>query len=155
MAVFTTGMRCPICGREMSSTDELVMSPPFVPNRRDPLSFVSDGVFHRACFEGHPLSAEATRYANDAEAHGQPDRRRCVVCGRLITDPDDYFGAGYVTSDEASPAYVFNFVQLHRSHFADWDWAEDFRRAIGELQSSDNWDGPMIVFEPFPTWRRD
>jgi hypothetical protein len=154
MAIFTPGMICPICGKRMLSMNEVVMFPPFVPNKRDLLYFFSDGVFHRACFDRHPLSEQATKYGNEARVQHLPQHRVCVVCRQVITDPEDYFGTGYITSDRASPAYAFNYVQFHKRHFKDWDRASEFRRVMEELFGSEDWDGPRIIFEPFPTWER-
>lgn len=153
MGIFIPGMICPLCGTQMLQSDQIVMFPPFVPNKRDPLHFFSDGVFHRACFEKHPLSDQATRYGDEALRRYRPEGRRCIVCSEEIRDPDDYFGAGYLTSDPASPAFVCNYIQFHRSHFGEWDRASEFYRAIEELMRSEVWDGPRVVFEPLPIWR--
>ena len=153
MAIFTPGMTCPICRKQMLKTDEVVMFPPFVPNKRDPLYLFSDGVFHRACFDGHPLSEQATRYGNEASDRSSPRNRICVVCNQVITDPSDYFSAGYLTHDRASPAFAFNYVQFHRRHFEKWDQGSEFRRVITRLVGSKEWDGPRVIFEPLPTWQ--
>jgi hypothetical protein len=118
MAIFTVGMICPICAEKILGTDEVVMFPPFVPNKRDSLYLFSDGVFHRTCFDGHPLSGKATKYGNEARNQALPWNRVCVACNQLITDPEDYFSAGYLTNDRASPAFVFNFVQFHKKTFS-------------------------------------
>ena len=142
MAIFTPGMICPICAKQMLSADEVVMFPPFVPNKRDQLYFFSDGVFHQACFDRHPLSEQATKYANEARVQQLLHNRVCVVCRQEITDPEDYFSAGYITKDRASPAYTFNYVQFHKRHFKGWYRASEFRQVITGLIGSEEWDGP-------------
>ena len=154
MAIFTPGMTCPICGKQMLRTDEVVMFAPFVPNKRDPLYLFSDGVFHRACFDRHPLSEQATKYGNEAQDLHLPRNRVCIECNQVITDPEDYFSTGYLTKDRASSAFAFNYLQFHKQHFEKWDRASKFRRVIEALIDSEEWNGPRVIFEPFPTWER-
>jgi hypothetical protein len=138
----------------MHRADEIVMFPPFVSNKRDPLYAFSDGIFHRACVGNDALLAQATKFANEARDRNLPMNRACVICRKLITEPEDYFGAGYLTSDEANPAFAFNFVQFHKRHFAEWKQASEFRSVIEWLVNSAAWDGPKVVFAPLPTWDR-
>ena len=155
MAIFTPGMICPICGKPMLQTDEVIMLPAFVPNKCDPLYFFSDGVFHRTCFAGHPLAEQATKYGNETREQHLPQNRVCMVCDQVITDPEDYFSAGYLTNDRVSPAFAFNYAQFHKRDFENWDRASEFRRVIAELVDSEAWDGPRVIFDPLPTWEGD
>lgn len=152
MAIFVPGIICQICGIQMIRNDEIIAFPPFVPNRRDPLHFFSDGVFHRRCFDKHPLSEQATIFGSIAGEQGLPQNRTCVVCGETIADPDDYFSTGYITSDRGNPAFNFNYLQFHRRHFEKWGQAAEFRHAIESLTNSMEWDGPRVAFTPLPAW---
>jgi len=152
MAIFVPGAICRICGARMTRNDEIVAFPPFVPNKRDPLYFFSDGVFHRRCFDNHPLSKQAAAFGSLAEERGLPQNRICIVCGETISNPDDYFSTGYITSDRKSPAFAFNYFQFHRRHFEEWGQASEFRRAIDSLTNSMGWDGPRVAFTPLPAW---
>ena len=152
MAVFVPGMICPFCRKAISRSDDIIMFPPFVPNRRDPLYLFNDAVLHRACCEDHPLSKKATVCAEEARSHSRPGNRRCIVCNGDILDPDDYFSVGFLTDDSSSPAFAFNNLQLHRSHFLQWDRAAEFRQAVQQRQESEVWEGPKIIFDPMPRW---
>jgi hypothetical protein len=153
MAIFIPGITCRLCETPMDQNDDIIMFSPFVSNKLDPLYFFSDGVFHRKCFEMHPLSEKARKYAKRAQDQGLPKNRVCVVCGQTIMDPDDYFFTGYMTSDSANPAFYFNYLQFHARHFDQWDKASEFRRAMEELTHSAQWDGPKLAFVPWPTWK--
>lgn len=146
MAVFVPGTRCPICGLQMTTDDEIVMFSPFVANRLDPVFTFSDAAFHATCFAQHPLSAQAMEWHEESKRSVQPGNRICAVCGEPILDPDDYFGTGLLTSDRANPLFEFNFVLLHRSHAGQWNRLGEFRRRVEEVQASDAWKGPKLVF---------
>lgn len=146
MALFVPGMLCRLCGQPMTAEHEIVMFRPFVPNERDPLFQFSDVVLHASCFRQHPLSEKAVKLHERAIQSSRPGNRVCIVCGQAILAPDDYFGAGLVSSNPASPLFEFNFVQLHCSHLSQWDRFEDFRRLVSRIQDSDAWEGPRIAF---------
>lgn len=150
MALFFSGKTpCAICGKPVHAADDPVLFPPFVQNRRDPLLVFSDAVVHQACLDAHPHGDDALRRVRQILAHTGPGKRRCEVCGEQITDPDDYFGTSYLAPDSA-PVSEFNYIQLHRTHFPQWERADDFRRAVDAYLSSDAWDGPTVVFDPLP-----
>jgi hypothetical protein len=153
MAIFILGTACRLCGTPMVRDDEIITFQSFVPNKLDPLYLFCDDAFHRRCFDEHPLSEKARRYADRAQEQGLPQNRACLVCGQAITEPDDYCGTGYITSDSASPAFHFNYLRFHKRHFEQWDKASEFRRAIEELMHSGQWDGPKLAFVPWPTWK--
>jgi hypothetical protein len=112
----------------------------------------SDAALHRRCVHNHPLAGHALKQHAEAQEQGKPERRRCVVCGERIQDPDDYFGTGLLTGNPSSKAFEFNYLHVHRSHFSDWARAKTFRSAVEELCSSTAWEGPRIDFEPGPKW---
>jgi hypothetical protein len=145
MAILVPGMRCPLCYLPMMAGDKLASFPPFVANKKDPLIFFSDAVFHAHCFRAHPLADRATDRYEAIKAHLGPGRRLCAACAQPIINPDDYFTAGHLTDNPSSPLFEFNYVQLHRSHFGRWDKFPTFRRLVEEFQSSDAWDGRPIL----------
>src|SRR5688572_22002034 len=65
MALVLPGMKCPICGEELGSADDLVGFSGNIAEPDDPLSFFNDSAFHRDCFETHPLAAQAERRWTD------------------------------------------------------------------------------------------
>ncbi len=150
MALFVPGMECVLCGSPIHTAQEKVMFSPFVANRKDPLHLFSDAVFHRGCFENHPLSADAICRHEEVRRRNTPAQRKCVVCHQVILD--DYFGTGFLTSDSSSRVYQYNFLHIHRSHFERWERARDFQRDIEMFQSSDPWEGPVVKFDPRPSW---
>lgn len=146
MALFIPGSLCPLCGRPMGSAGEVVMFSSFVADQSDPLFVLSDAAVHTACFAGHPLSEEASRWHDEAARNRKASDRICAVCRKPLLDPDDYFGTGLLTRDAASPLFEFNFVHLHRSHAMSWERFDEFRRRMEEVQSSGSWQGAKLVF---------
>lgn len=154
MALFLAGKsKCAICGKPVAASEERVLFPPFVANKRDPLFYLNDGVAHRACLDGDPLGAEALRGREEALAQSVPSARVCVVCSTVVTDPDDYFGTGFLGAN-SSALGRFNYVHLHRSHFSGWSLAPEFRSAVAEHLLLPGWEGPTVVFDPLPRWAR-
>jgi hypothetical protein len=135
-------MPCGLCGKPIDATDELGAFSAFVVNRKDPLAVFSDGVFHAACFRQHPLSEKAQHRWEETRARLGPPNRVCIVCGRPINDPDDYFTLGHLTDDPASPVFEFNFLQAHRSHLSMWRRYGTMKPLVEEYQRSGAWDGP-------------
>ena len=148
MAMFVPGMVCSICGKPMEEADKVVMFPPFVANRIDPLYQFSDSVFHAVCFGSHPLAKRASEIVETMQQRLQPGRRFCAACGEPILDPDDYFTSGYLTGDPNNRLFEYNYIQLHRSHLGEWSEFSEFRRLVEEYQSSDEWEGPRLSLVP-------
>src|SRR5262245_10041936 len=98
MALFIPGMHCAISGKTIRRIEDAVLFPPFISNEADPLFIFSDAVVDRETFLKHPLAAEAQKRLEEGQARTAPDKRRCLICGELITHPDDYVGLGYLVS---------------------------------------------------------
>jgi len=143
---------CASCAKPLQQGENTVSFSPFVANRRDALYRFSDAAFHRRCFDQEPLAEEALRRSEEVRARGGPGHRRCMVCGGEIRAPDDHFALGFLTDDEANPVFEFNYLHLHRSHFDRWDRSAVFRRCIEAFQTSEAWEGPMVTFDPLPSW---
>jgi hypothetical protein len=119
MAIFISGMICPICSQPIEGTDEFVAFPPFVENEIDPLWIFSDSVLHQKCFDEHPLSTQALlRYEVTRKLRVRP--KTCVVCKMDVTTPDDYFVLGHLTDDINDPLFEYNYTQFHLSHLSQW-----------------------------------
>ncbi len=146
MALYIPGMICALCGKPMNAGDDITGFSSFVANRKDPLFLFSDGVFHTACFQRHPLSDKAQRRWAETRSRIGPGGRICVVCHQAILNPDDYFTLGHLTDDPASPIYEFNFFQAHRRHLLVWEKYASMRSLVEEFQSSSAWDGPRAAF---------
>jgi len=131
----------------MGAGDDVVLFSPFVANRRDPLHFFSDGAFHRACVVGHALGAEAHAWHDAARAASMPWPPHCAACGEKVAKPDDYFGTGLLACDPALAAHAFNFLHFHAQHVSGWERADELERAVAELFSSPDWEGPSWVLD--------
>lgn len=141
MAIFVPGMRCAISGRTINSASEAVAFPPFVANEADPLYVFSDAVVHAEVFRTHPLAAEIQGRLEEARQRTAPGSRRCLICGQLVTDPDNYLGLGHLVEDRAHPLYRFNYAHFHRSCLAARSGLPDLMRELDELDQSGAWKG--------------
>lgn len=103
MAIFIPGITCLLCGKPVLSAAEAVTFCPFVGDRADPLFVFSDAVVHVSCFARHPLSAEATRWHDEALRHRKVADQPCSACGRPVVDPDDFFATGLLTRAPDNP----------------------------------------------------
>jgi DNA-directed RNA polymerase subunit N (RpoN/RPB10) len=144
MATFIPGMRCAISGRVIGSASEAVAFPPFVANESDPLYIFSDAVIHADVFRTHALAADAQSRLEEARQRTAPSNRRCFICGQLITDPDNYFGLGYLVESRASPLSRFNYAHFHRSCLATWQGLPELIADIEQLDSSGAWKGEAL-----------
>jgi len=121
MAIIIKGTSvCPLCGQVIKESDEIVSFPPFISDELDPLFEFSDTGFHSSCFRQHPLSENAESCYREILEQTCYEHRICVVCGRNITDPDDYLTLGCLRSDPEHPLHKYNHIQLHRSCITEW-----------------------------------
>lgn len=144
MALVVFGMKCPLCGQPLEKGDELVTFPPFVANELDPLRIFSDGAFHSHCFHASPLSAAALARSEEAIERGRPQNRLCVVCGKKIVNPDDFFVTGHLVEDKSDPLYRYNYTQAHRSCLPSWTEAHRLYDLLTQLQESGQWQGRTL-----------
>jgi hypothetical protein len=138
-------MRCVISGRPISSLSEAIAFPPFVANEADPLFAFSDAVVHVDVFRAHPLAARAEARVEEATRRTAPENRRCLICGDIITNPDDYVGLGYLVDDPRSPLYRFNYAHFHRSHLAGWSELPGLIAELDKLDRSGAWKGDGLT----------
>ena len=122
MALLQVGLStCGICGRTIDSAQETVLFAAFVVNAADPVYRFSDGVFHRCCIEADVSGRRCLGLWEQFLASRGPSGRPCDACERPIVDFRDHLGFGVLSSIPDSPLFFLNFVQLHRSHVAEWD----------------------------------
>jgi hypothetical protein len=141
MAIFIPGMLCPVSGRRIDSAADAVMFGPFVNNEADPLYIFSDAVVHVEAFKNHPLGQKARARFIEASDAASPANRACYVCGRLISDPDNYVGLGHLVEDVTMSLHKFNYAHFHRSCFSEWPHADDLVQQLQTLDLSERWRG--------------
>lgn len=129
---------CGICSKTIAVMDGAVGVPPFVANELDPLRPFSDAVFHQECLDAHPSGALISRLTGAYKTHLK--ERVCWACRRRITDPDQWFGTGYLSSDPQDLAERFNFCQLHADCIRHWPQRPLLRTALERLSESGKWN---------------
>jgi hypothetical protein len=140
MALVTNSAVCAICGKPLGVDSPLVGFPAFVANPRDPIAFFSDSAFHRECFGRHPLADVALARYQAFLDQTPPRSLSCSICGRAITNPDEYGSLGYLTGDTRSPAFRFNYFQFHRACIRSWPDLPNLHAALHALRASGEWD---------------
>jgi hypothetical protein len=141
MAIFVPGMRCSISDQAIKSADDAVMFPAFVGNQDDPLHVFSDAVVHVEAFRKHPLATKAQARYEEFRQRTAPKARLCFICGKQITDPDDYLGLGYLVDDVNHPLNRFNYAHLHRSCLAEWSELPTLIHSLETFDQSGMWKG--------------
>jgi hypothetical protein len=99
---------------------------------------------HAEVFQTHPLASEAQNRLKEARRHTAASARRCYVCGRLVGDPNDYLGLGYLVTDRAHRLFQLNYAHFHRSCLVDWIQLPSLITALEELDNSDAWQGNSL-----------
>lgn len=144
MATFVPGMKCAISGRPITTLSEAVVFPAFVANEADPLFVFSDAVVHADVFSAHPLAPAAQARYEEARVRTAPDQRHCLVCGRIVADPNDYVGLGHLVGDRQHLLYRFNYAHFHRSCLIGWDPLEELIAELDRLNRSNRWKGEAL-----------
>jgi hypothetical protein len=135
---------CPICNQVIGDNQRVISFPPLVTNELDPLFLFHDAAIHEECFRRHPLANAATKHLQEMREKTAPVNRRCLVCTRLIVNPDDYFTLGHLVMAEDHALWPYNFAQFHRSCLPDWQDRTLVKNLLEELLSSGKWRGPAL-----------
>lgn len=144
MAIFIRGRsRCAICGRVVADGEEVLTAPAFSQNELDPLYKISDSVVHIGCLDKVGGSELVLGLVSVWNERTSPSCRRCLACGSVITNPDDYVFLGYLGDDE-SWLGKYNFTHLHRSCLPSWSGRADFIRACEAAVSAGEWKGDYL-----------
>jgi hypothetical protein len=133
--------KCPLCELVIADGQRAVGFPAFVSNEADPLWKFSDGAFHEDCVRRDDLAIAAERRLQRIRENNQPGRRRCRVCQRSITDPEDYFPLGHLTDDAEHPLHRFNFLHLHRTCLGRWSELGLVAELASKQLESGEWKG--------------
>lgn len=142
MAIIILGKtKCHFCGAVLDNGQEVSSFPHFINNELDPLSVFDDGAFHRQCFYNHPLAAKAEKRYEEILQRHSPANRKCVVCQKQFTNPDDYFTIGHLTDNPAAPLYDYNYTQAHSSCLGSWAELRHVYEMVKDLHLSGSWRG--------------
>jgi hypothetical protein len=118
------------------------MFSPFVVNQADALYVFNDAAVHAACFNKHPLAAQAR--SRHEEFRRQSQNRQCSVCAKQITNPDEWIGLGHLVDNPDHPLHRFNYAQFHRSCLGRWSVLPEVIRNLEALEQSGTWKGDVL-----------
>jgi hypothetical protein len=76
--------------------------------------------------------------------NSKPSNRRCLVCGQVITNPDDYLGLGLLTDDRAHPLYQYNHLHIHRSCLRKWPKRSEVADFAARQLETGKWKGKAM-----------
>lgn len=141
MALYVGSIKCAFCGLEITDQNEATHFPQFVWNQADPLFIFGDASVHDTCLINHPLASRVQQRLEEFRKRTSPENRLCSICGKQITDPDDYLGLGYLTENEAHPLYRFNYSHFHRSCIRNWEPATTLISGLELYDRSGAWKG--------------
>jgi DNA-directed RNA polymerase subunit N (RpoN/RPB10) len=144
MAIVILGKtRCALCGDLLLEGEDVVSFPPLFCNQRDPAWVLNDAGVHRSCLVEQDLSDRALGKLREFDEHR--DRpKTCAVCGRPITDPDDYFSTGPLGDGPRDPLQAFSWIEAHLSHLPRWERTPELIRVLEETSRSPEWEGEVL-----------
>jgi hypothetical protein len=149
---FRSSLPCPICGRQVTTADELLRLGFLVADVVDPLFYLNESTVHAACVESHGLREEIVRASVGAKVQARP----CVVCMDDVSTTGPDLTLGYLTSQKASPLYRYSFLAIHNQHYDAWPDRPDFEKVMQAWFDDPRYRGSRLVFatgQP-PRWSR-
>jgi len=135
---------CSLCGQTIQTRQDAVGFSAFVSNEMDPLWKFNDAACHTRCLQQDPLGEKAKSRHSELLRQNMPERRICVVCGKKVQQPDDYFTFGYLVDDPLHPLYPYNYAHLHRSCISKWERLREVLGLIEDLKRSGAWKGAGV-----------
>jgi hypothetical protein len=144
MAVFIAGRTtCPLCGLLVQESDEAINFPPLFLNAHHDVFEISDSVVHRSCLERRSYSQLA-----QAKLAAYNDRRGstklCKICGRVISNPDDYFSTGPLSDDQGEEIARLDWFEAHSGCLRSWDGTPQLIDDLRHAARSDDWEGQVL-----------
>jgi hypothetical protein len=145
MAVFVQGKTaCPLCTKVIQPDEDSITFPPLFLNSHHRVFEVNDAVVHRACLLVRPYGESAlAKLATYEERAGQP--RTCRVCGRDISDPDDYFTTGPLADDASEGVSRLDWFDAHESCLHVWPGTPALIQDLIKFARSDDWEGDVLT----------
>lgn len=136
MALVILGQsECVLCRQTINDDSDFIGMPAFAFDSSDEHFLFNDAAVHRTCFERYPRRAALERRVAEAIENTRPSARRCVVCGEVVTDPDDHLRVPRLTNDE-DPGARFNNLHFHKSHVSRWRELADLIALIERVRPS-------------------
>jgi len=134
---------CPLCGQVIYDAETAVGFPAFVYNDADPLLVFNDAAMHSSCVERDPKRQVLEIVLAEFRAKTGLGNRKCVVCRKEITDPDDYLLLPRLVDDKSDSLHQYNYTHLHKTHVRDWN---DFEQVVALLRdlAGCKWKGPFL-----------
>lgn len=137
--VFLNQSQCSICHTIMYEHEKIIQFPAFTSNQKDPLYPFSDDSVHYSCLEKHPLYQKALAFRETILSKTRPENRICDIGGNKINQPENYLFIGLLTSDELSPLYAFNFMNIDIQNIPTWSKKEGFLSLLEQFSAEDQW----------------
>jgi len=141
MALYVGKTPCAFCGLEIVDQETATHLPQFVWNQADPLFPFGDSLVHNECLRTHPLASKISQRFAEFKERTLAENRRCMVCGDLITDPDDYIGMGHLAEEPSHYLHHFNFAHFHRSCVGGWGGVSELIGGLEKHDKSGAWKG--------------
>lgn len=120
------------------------MFPSFVNNEADPLMIFSDSIFHKSCFNQHPLAEKALLRLKEFRDCLSPGNRVCIICHQKIQNPDEYLSFPYFTENVNHPLNQYNYAQFHRSCASTWPQLPCIVELLKEIRAAGVYTGNGI-----------
>lgn len=135
--------RCPICARLIEQEDSIVNFPPIFVNEHHAVFEVTDAVVHRSCLAERPYAQLAIRKLAACEERRLLPRV-CRICGRSISDPDDYFGTGPLADDPAEDVARLDWFEAHIQCLRTWAGRSRLAEDLRAVSGSPVWEGDIL-----------
>lgn len=143
MALFISGIKCIICGKQIIKKDDGISFPAFVVNEADPIYIFNDSVVHKECFKDHPMEFSTIKLLKKLQNNLNPQKRKCAICQNKLIDPDDYIALGCMSSDDTNPLSKYNFKQYHKSCLDNSEELKNIKSLISVQENRNVWKGKL------------
>ncbi len=140
MAIIIEGLStCPICNLVLSS-DDVILTPPFIGNLKDELFMFSDAGIHIECLNNHALKDKLVKNIHLYNKQGSPLEQRCMIEGERIVPVQNMVSFGLLTSNEAEQLYEFNYHCFNLKNIHKWKELNKFLFVANEFLAAGKWE---------------
>ena len=135
---------CRLCGRVLRQGEEVTSFPAFAVSIADPHFDFPDDAFPTDCLTKANGGLGVVQRVEDWFANVGPGKRRCQVCGKEVTNPDDYILIDYLTNRESGPLSKYNYTHLHGSCVAQWQRLPEFTSLVRQAIAEAHWNSAYL-----------